>query len=458
VIIDTLTRTDPDVPLIRTPAGGRSRAEIREEVARTRDAFAGIAPGSVVGLLARVTPDTITTLLGAWAADLAVLLLDPRLPTHALRRTLRFAGARALLSGPDLTWELEDAPPREAVPRDGDDRVVSLVATSGTSGDPKLVAHSWPQHVASADGITEAADFGEGDAWLLSLPLHHVSGLAIVVRALVRGGTSVIGDDPSHLVETLATVKPTHLSVVSTQLQRAFQRDDTTEALRHVRCVLAGGGAIPLVLRERAVADAIPLMVSYGLTEMASTVTASADPDVVARSATGGTLLPRRRLEIGPDGVIRVGGETLCRGYLESNGVVNVTDESGWFTTGDVGRLDNGVLRILGRRDAMFVSGGENVHPGEIEGALLECPGVMAAVVVPVPDQDFGVCPVAFVEMGAHAAETIDLRRHLGERLPRFKIPEHLYRMPPSGGIKPDRGALRALAADPDRAARLESL
>jgi O-succinylbenzoic acid--CoA ligase len=313
--------------------------------------------------------------------------------------------------------------------------------------------------VASADGITEATRFEAGDAWLLSLPLHHVSGLAIVVRSLVRGGTILMGDDPADLVSALAAVRPTHLSVVATQLHRAFQDADATDALRSVACVLAGGGPIPLPLRTRAVAEGIPLMVSYGLTEMASTVTASADPEVVTRAGSGGTLLPHRRLDVTPDGVIRVGGDTLCTGYLRSDGIQVVADGDGWFTTGDVGRFDDdGVLRLLGRRDAMFVSGGENVHPGEIEGTLLECPGVMAAVVVPVPDPEFGVRPVAFVELATDGVEPVDVRGHLSDRLPRFKVPERIYRMPPTRGIKPDRSALQALAADPTRAAKLDTV
>jgi len=457
VIVEELGAGDPTTPFLRTPRTEQSRGRVLESVRRTRDSLGALPPGSVVGLLARSDPDTVITLLGAWAARLVVLPLDPRLPSHTLSRTLKRAGACALLGDPDPTRVIVVGDTAGAMGPGEAAGVVSLVTTSGTSGDPKLVAHSWSQHLASADGITEATGFGEGHAWLLSLPLHHVSGLAIVVRALVRGGTVVMADDLSDLARTLTTLRPTHLSMVSTQLHRAFQDAATTDHLRSMRCVLAGGGPIPQPLRVRAVNERVPLMVSYGLTEMASTVTASGDPDVVTRPGSGGAVLPHRRLEVAADGVIRVGGDTLCAGYLEPDGVRDPSDGEGWFTTGDVGRLDDdGVLRVLGRRDAMFVSGGENVHPGEIEGMLLECDGVIAAVVVPIPHPEFGARPVAFVEMAAE--RTVDLRAHLSERLPRFKIPEGIYRMPSMTGIKPDRGALLALATDPTREEELETI
>ena len=165
-------------------------------------------------------------------------------------------------------------------------------------------------------------------------------------------------------------------------------------------------------------------------------------------------MLPHRRLRV-RDGQIEVGGQTLFAGYLTADGIEPPPlSADGWFDTGDCGRLDAaGVLTVTGRADAMFVSGGENIHPQEIEAVLGEHPRVAVAVVVPAPDPDFGARPVAFIEPHASPAAAMpaeaELQALLAARLPRFKHPARYYTMPEataSGICKPDRAHLIALA------------
>ncbi len=143
-------------------------------------------------------------------------------------------------------------------------------------------------------------------------------------------------------------------------------------------------------------------------------------------------------------------GETLFAGYIEEDGLNRAIDEAGWFHTGDLGELDDeGYLRILGRKDNLFVSGGENVQPEEIEEALGRLASVERAVVAPAPDVNFGERPVAFV-LAADDSVTPDiLIRELGDELPRFKIPVAFYEWPEDadpGKVKVDRPFFRDLA------------
>jgi o-succinylbenzoate---CoA ligase len=146
-------------------------------------------------------------------------------------------------------------------------------------------------------------------------------------------------------------------------------------------------------------------------------------------------------------GEILVRGRTLFAGYIEAGRLVRPL-EGGWFRTGDLGEIDEGgSLRVLGRRDNMFISGGENIQPETIERALLRLPGISQAVVVPIGDPEFGRRPVAFVQ-----AESLPdpglCRDALRVYLPGYMIPVSIHPLPSasSQGLKPSRSELRMLA------------
>ena len=162
--------------------------------------------------------------------------------------------------------------------------------------------------------------------------------------------------------------------------------------------------------------------------------------------------MPNREVSISESGEILVRGETLFVGYVEGEELDRPLDEEGWFHTGDLGELDeDGYLRVGGRMDYLFISGGENVQPEEIEETLCRLEGVDEAVVVPVPDEEFGARPVAFVRATGRVSE--ELAQELEPVLPRFKIPISFHPWPEEArrGMKVDRAALV------ERARRLRS-
>jgi O-succinylbenzoic acid--CoA ligase len=213
-----------------------------------------------------------------------------------------------------------------------------------------------------------------------------------------------------------------------------------------LKAILLGGGPIPVPLLDEATARGLPIHTSYGLTEMASQVTATPPGASRDELRTSGHPLPHREISIREDGEIRVRGETLFTGYVEGEAVDRAQDAEGWFHTGDLGGLGaDGYLRVWGRRDNLFISGGENVQPEEIEEALCLLEGIEEAVVVPVPDAEFGNRPVAFVRTAG--GELGDLARALEPTLPRFKIPVAFHEWPGGGGgMKVNRRSLRERA------------
>lgn len=337
--------------------------------------------------------------------------------------------------------ENPDAPPFS------EDTPATIVFTSGSSGAARPALHTYGNHYFSALGAQDNMPLACGDRWLLSLPLWHVGGLAILFRCLLAAATVVLPDPADSLAESVR--KATHVSMVSTQLRRLL-REAKSGAVHPEKALLLGGGPVPPVLIDEAVRRGLPVHTSYGLTEMASQVTATppgAGPEALRAS---GRVLPWRELRCDEAGQIMVRGRTRFAGYVEGEGLARPFDEEGWFATGDMGRLDaSGQLIVRGRMDHMLVSGGENILPEEIEVVLAGVEGVERVVVVGVADEEYGQRPAAFVETADGEIDTSRLRAAVEAVLPRFMTPDAFYPWPADlagEGFKPDRSMLRRRA------------
>ena len=189
---------------------------------------------------------------------------------------------------------------------------------------------------------------------------------------------------------------------------------------------------------------------------MASQVATMRPDSPPEKRETSGRLLRNRDLIIADDGEILVCGDTLFLGYVGPEGVRDARDKNGWFHTGDIGSLDaEGYLTVRGRKDFMFISGGENIHPEGIEDAIARLGGIEQSLVVPVADPEFGSRPAAFLRADGALPSAKTLAARLGEWLPKFKIPVAYFPWPEefSGHLKPDRLRAADIAAQKMRAA-----
>ncbi len=316
----------------------------------------------------------------------------------------------------------------------------TIILSSGSTGVPKAIMHSMAAHVASAEGAAKNMPLLPGDRWLWSLPLFHVSGLSILIRCAVAGATVVgMSTDEQLSAELLAEKQITHLSVVNTQLRRLLQADAFPST--HLKAVLVGGSSVDEAIVRQARERGVAVHTTYGLTEMASQVTTStADGD----PAKSGVVLEGRELMVAPDDEIYVRGKALCEGYFVDGDTQPVVDEQGWFHTGDLGQLDEQQqLTVIGRVDNLFVSGGENIYPENIERAMLKAFDVQQIIVVPRADATFGARPVAFVDGSLPANWESTLR----EALQGYEIPIEILAWPSDVemGIKPDRNRMKRL-------------
>ena len=418
----------------------------------------GLEPGSRVALHLPKDERYVALVLALIRAGHVACPVSDRLPPRGVTQLLGKAACSALISedeqllqtaGADL-HELRPEALLEEGPRSASDcsepayipleRPATIIFTSGSTSTPKAALHTFGNHYHSALGSNANITLRPGDRWLHSLPLYHVGGLSILFRCLLTGATVALPSPGTSPGESIAIVGATHVSLVSTQLSRLLRESADIGGLQ---AVLMGGGSVPPSLVDEALARGLPLHTSYGLTEMASQVTTTPPGALPEQLHTAGRPLPKREVSISESGEILVRGETLFAGYVEGEQLDRPLDAEGWFHTGDLGELDeSGYLRVGGRMDNLFISGGENVQPEEIEEALCRLEEIDEAVVVPVPDEEFGARPVAFVRINDGVPR--DFARELESVLPRFKIPIAFHPWPEQArrGMKVDRMAL----------------
>ena len=300
--------------------------------------------------------------------------------------------------------------------------VALVVPTSGSTGDPKGVLLTAAALAASA-AATERRLGGPG-RWLLALPVTHVAGLQVVLRALRAGSAPVpAGSDAADFAAATAALGPGRrfTSLVPTQLRRLLDAGPAAlDALRSYTAVLVGGAAAPAGLVATARAAGVPVVVTYGMSETCGGCVYDGVPlDGVSVDLVGGDR-------------ITIGGPVLAAGYRLRPELSRRVFAGGRFVTGDAGRLAGGRLAggrltVLGRADDVLVTGGEKVAPAAVADALAEHPAVAEAAVVGVADPDWGQRVVAVVVLRAGAGLTLaEARRQVAGRVSRAAAPREL--------------------------------
>lgn len=411
------SQTCPDRAALLADGSQVTYAELEAEatwVAR-RLAASGVRRGSTAVLTMQPRREQVV-LVHAMMKLGAVLLPLPPSMTPAERSALIEAEEPAIdLDDPgELTQTEADLP---LLGEHDMDALCARVLTSGSSGEPHPIGLTYGNFLWSAVGSAFNIGVEPTDRWLCCLPLHHISGLGIVMRAVVYGTTAVIQDgfDTDRVGEALERGDITVVSLVTTMLTRLLEAGVD---LSGPRAILVGGGPVPEEPLEEAIGRGATVVQTYGLTEACSQVTTLAPADARRKLGSAGRPLLTTHLRI-QDGEILVQGPTVAPGRA---------DADGWLHTGDLGRIDQeGFLYVEDRMDDMIVSGGENVVPAEVEQVLLRHPEVADAAVVGRDDPEWqqAVTAVVVLEDGS-AATPDDLRRHCAEALAGFKVPKRV--------------------------------
>ena len=388
----------------------------------------------------RLPPDRLPAeLREVWEVGDAALPLPLEAPEQRIRELLDRCRPHELVA---MTFDRTDheRTPLDS-PRPVPDDTALVVATSGSTGDAKGVL--LPRRTIDASTTASVRRLGarHGERFALALPLHHVAGLQVVLRAWACGTEAHVVADPGDPLQ-LAAAPAEHISLVPTQLRRLvdlYERGGLdADALRRWRTILVGGAHLDTGLLDRARAAGATIVTSYGMTE-----------------TCGGCVydgLPLDDVEVAlrDDGRIRIRGPVLFSGYLDVG-----TDEvaGGWFTTGDLGEFRDGRLVVLGRHDDVAISGGENVPVQAVTTVLQAHPSIDEVAVVGVTDPEWGqrVVAVAVPSDPASPPTLEELRDHVADRLPSTYAPRQLVitsSLPRDGLGKPTADGLRRLVAE----------
>jgi HIP---CoA ligase len=420
-------------------------AELVERIRCAAGAFAGLGidKGDRVAVWAPNSAEWIIAAFGLLTAGGVLVPVNTRFKTEEAGDIIARSGVKAVLVqkgflGQDYTAPagtpvidlksdfLSSGSPFERAVDGGD--ISDIIFTSGTTGRPKGAMMNHRQTLRMYEEWATLADLREGDRYLQINPYFHTFGLkAGLITSFLRGATMlpVAVFDVDTVVELIAREGITMLPGPPTLYHSLLTVGDKSK-LSTLRAGVTGAADIPVELVRR-IHDELPfqtLMTGYGLTE-AGNVTLSLPGDSFEDVATtAGVPCEGVEVRIAEDGEVLARGYGVMQGYLDDPAATAQTiDDDGWLHTGDLGTFtETGRLRIVGRKKDMFIVGGFNAYPAEIEGFLLSHPAVAQAAVIGVPDERLGQVGKAFVVLNGvvGAEELIDWCR---DRMAGFKVP-----------------------------------
>lgn len=472
-------RITPDkLAVVSVETGERltyAQLNARSEAAAAAAVSAGIAAGDRLGILGFNSIDFIALFFGAAKCGAIAVPLSTRATVHELEAIVRDCTMTALWYGDGFeaiarSLGVEARPFAElrgGVFDEGEERwdveaIACLLYTSGTTGKPKGVMI--PHRQLLWNGYNTVVNWGlrEDDVSPVFTPVYHAGGIAaFMIPIFCAGGTIVLhrSFDAAEVWRTIERERCTVVLGVPTIWKMLMDAPEfPTANLDSVRWFISGGAPLPAFIAEAYEKRGVPLRQGYGLTEVGVNCFTMTDVDARRKAGSIGRPMMFTEVELRdaegrtvPAGDV---GEIYIRGPHVSSGYWNNEEETaaayaggGWFRTGDLARRDEeGFFYIAGRRKDMFISGGVNVYPAEIEGVLLLHPAVADAAVIPVPDDAWGEAGIAFVV--GRGVSAGDLTAYLAERIAKYKLPKRFIfvdDLPRSPYGKVEKLKLRAL-------------
>jgi fatty-acyl-CoA synthase len=404
------------------------------EAARQRLDAEGVVPGAIVAWIGHNSWAQLAALAECERRGAVLMPLNWRLAPAELAQQLEHAGAGHLLTGAGtdaLAAELRARVTLHPGPAEGiEPGDLLLVYTSGTTGEPKGALHTAAGMRANRAAAIEVQGFGATTRVLSVLPLFHVGGLCIqTLPVLAAGGALQLHPrfDPEAWFDDVERWRPTTSLLVPAVMRALVEHPRWPRAdLSSLAFVNSGSQIVPHHLVEAFHARGVPVAEVYGSTETGPVSIVRRAAEAFAHVGHAGRPAPGVEVRLGADGEVCLKAPNLLRTYHRST--TPAFDAEGWFHTGDLAiRHPDGCFEIVGRSKELIISGGENIHPAEIEGLLAERPEIADAAVVGLPDARWGEVPVLALTLrpGMHLDEAA-LRALLDARLARFKHPRRI--------------------------------
>lgn len=315
------------------------------------------------------------------------------------------------------------------------DKLFGYFFTSGTSGKPKTVPLRRKHIIAAVKSSSSNFDLDTDEMWAHTLPMHHIGGISIIMRALLHGfGIRLLDKFDPQQFANMQKVEDSvaGISLVPTQLKRLLAVPNLQIPARF-KGILLGGGPIDKTVINKCITVNLPVSPSFGMTETAAQCISGVISEwKVTPQGSCGRPLPGVQAELRPDetgfSMLWLKSAQIFEGYLNSEEATTTFDQNGWFCTGDYARIDpNGYIFIEMRRTDRIVSGGENINPLEIEAIIKSIFAIDDIAVVGLPDSEWGQRLVLVVAKSEKIPQ--DFKKKLTGRMSNFKIPKEVYRV-----------------------------
>jgi fatty-acyl-CoA synthase len=413
----------------RTWTGVQLHDEVEAWVERL--ARLGIGRGDAFGWLGHNSVAMLAALFACARLHARFVPLNWRLAAPELQALAAHAGLAAWQADPGFD-ALDGFAPQPLRPETAHDDLL-LVYTSGTTGEPRGALHTQAAMLANIDAAIDAQGFDERTRTLAVLPLFHVGGLCIqVLPTLAAGGTVKLQPrfDAGAWFDDVAAWRP-HTSLLVPATMRALVEHPRWAGadLSSLAFVNSGSQIVPRALIDAFHARGVPVAQVYGATETGPVTLVLRPGEAMAHAGSVGR--PARGVQVRLlDGEVQVRAPNLARGYHRRPDDPAFAD--GWFRTGDLAQVDaDGFHAIVGRSKELIISGGENIHPDEIEQLALADPAVAEAAAVGVPDARWGEVPVlALVARPGVAVDEARLRASFDASLARYTHPRRIVVLP----------------------------
>lgn len=394
----------------------------------------GVQRGAIVAWLGHNSWDMLATLSACERLGAVLLPLNWRLAAAELAQIVRHAGAGHLLGTPEVEAlaievlqqaTLVPGPAAGVLPGD-----LLLVYTSGTTGRPKGAMHTVAGMQANALAAIQAQGLNAQSRVLSVLPLFHMGGLCIqTLPALAAGGQVLLHPrfEPDLWFDAVASWRPTTTLLVPAVMRALVEHPRWAGAdLASLQCINSGSQIVPRTLIAAFHARGIPVAQVYGATETGPVSIVLRPEDAIAQGHSAGRPALGVQVRLADDGEVLLKGANLMRGYHRET--APSFDAQGWFHTGDLARQHaDGGIEIVGRSKELIISGGENIHPAEIENLVVERPEVAECAVIGQPDARWGEVPVlVLVLRPGTALDAQALQALFDARLARFKHPRRV--------------------------------